>query len=245
VLPPAEAHYPVPESHASVDFEREHGTLSEERSCTTCHTRDDCSSCHLPPLPETAVRLPDRGSVVAPGAGLTADAPASHASPFFQADHSALAASDGADCATCHTTAYCVACHEAPRQPSFHPIGYVASHPADAWNGTAECANCHDTGAFCRGCHLESGLGAVGRLGLGYHDAEPLWLLRHGQGARQALESCASCHTQQECLQCHSTLGAFKVNPHGPGFDAGQAWEKNPRTCFACHVRTPFGGGQP
>jgi hypothetical protein len=183
--------------------------------------------------------------VQAPGADLGEEAPPSHASPFFRDDHSALAASDGADCATCHTTAYCVACHEAPQQPSFHPVDYVASHQADAWNQTAECANCHDTQAFCRSCHIDSGLRSVGRLGPGYHDAEPVWLLRHGQAARQSLESCASCHTQRNCLQCHSQLGAFQVSPHRSGFDARRAWEQSPRTCFACHVGNPLEGGGP
>lgn len=244
-LPPAEARYPLPESHESADFEREHGPLSQERACTTCHTRDDCASCHLPPLPETASGLPLRRSVLAPGVGLLHEAPATHSSPFFMVDHSVLAASDGADCATCHTTAFCVECHDAPQEPGFHPVDYVASHQADAWNQTAECADCHDTAAFCRSCHVSAGFESQGRLGPGYHDAEPLWLLRHGQAARQSLESCASCHTQRQCLQCHSTLGAFRVSPHRPGFDARRAWERNPGICLACHLENPLGGGSP
>jgi hypothetical protein len=44
-------------------------------------------------------------------------------------------------------------------------------------------------------------------------------------------------------MQCHSDLGAFRVSPHGPGFDARRAWERSPTTCAACHVRSPFGGG--
>jgi len=244
-LPPMEARYPVPASHESLGFEREHGPISFEESCSTCHTREDCASCHLPPLPETAAALPARAEVQAPGVDLGEEAPATHASPFFQKDHSSLAASDGADCATCHTTAYCVACHEAPQQPSFHAIDYVASHQADAWSQTTECANCHDTQAFCRSCHIDSGLQSVGRLGRGYHDAEAVWLLRHGQAARQALESCASCHTQRNCLQCHSQLGSFQVSPHRSGFDAQRSWEQSPRTCYACHVGNPLEGGRP
>lgn len=84
-----------------------------------------------------------------------------------------------------------------------------------------------------------------GRLGPGFHDAEPLWLLRHGQAARQALESCASCHGQNECMQCHSVLGAFKVNPHGPGFDARRAQKRNAAICLVCHITDPLAGGAP
>jgi hypothetical protein len=81
-----------------------------------------------------------------------------------------------------------------------------------------------------------------GRLGTGFHDAEPLWLLRHGQAARQGLESCASCHEQNQCMQCHSTLGAFKVSPHGPDFDARRAQKRNAAICLACHITDPLTG---
>jgi hypothetical protein len=70
-----------------------------------------------------------------------------------------------------------------------------------------------------------------------------MWLLRHGQAARQNLETCASCHTQRDCTQCHGVLGAFKVNPHGRDFDAAAAWQRNPRSCFGCHVKNPLQGG--
>lgn len=79
-----------------------------------------------------------------------------------------------------------------------------------------------------------------GRLGQGFHDAEPLWLLRHPQAARQGLESCTSCHTQQDCMQCHSTVGSFQVNPHGRDFDARRAQKRNAAICLACHLGNPL-----
>jgi hypothetical protein len=81
-----------------------------------------------------------------------------------------------------------------------------------------------------------------GRLGRGFHDAEPLWLLRHGQAARQGLESCASCHEQSQCMQCHSALGAFKVSPHGPDFDPRRAQKRNAAICLVCHLTDPLTG---
>ena len=247
-LPPAAAHYPVPESHGSVHFEAEHGALVElagPTGCATCHTRDDCASCHLTPLPEAVTALPLRASVLAPGATLLHAAPASHAVPAFLNAHGTVAASDPEACASCHTQPFCVECHNAPQQPEYHAPDYVQRHAADAWSRNSECAACHSVPVFCRSCHLESGFGAQGRLGAGFHDAEPLWLLRHGQAARLGLESCTSCHRQQDCLQCHSQLGAFRVNPHGPDFDARRAWERSPSTCLACHLQSPFGGGAP
>jgi hypothetical protein len=83
---------------------------------------------------------------------------------------------------------------------------------------------------------------AEGRPGLEFHDAEPLWLLRHGQAARQSLESCAGCHAQKDCVRCHSDFGAFGVNPHREGFDAERAASRNARVCLECHFKNPVGG---
>jgi hypothetical protein len=157
--------------------------------------------------------------------------------------HATLAAADAARCASCHTEPFCVQCHQAPQRPAYHESNFLASHASSAWRRSLECSSCHETQTFCRSCHLQAGFGAQGRLNAGFHDAEPLWLLRHGQPARQALESCASCHSQRNCLQCHSQLGAFRVSPHGPGFDAQRAWARSPRTCSLCHIGRPLGEG--
>lgn len=199
--------------------------------------------------PETEGQGPSRDPGTAepqergPGVGLEPRRPDTHRTPFFLRSHATLASADQASCATCHETDYCDACHEAPRGALFHPDNFVTRHAAASFGALSECANCHDTELFCRSCHVQSGFGSQGRLGPGYHDAEPFWLFRHGQAARQELESCASCHDQRECLQCHSQIGAFQVNPHGPGFDARRAWERNPGICLACHIASPFGSG--
>jgi hypothetical protein len=36
-------------------------------------------------------------------------------------------------------------------------------------------------------------------------------------------------------MQCHSSLGSWRINPHGPGFDAGRLADANPVTCLLCH----------
>ena len=187
--------------------------------------------------------LPARAHVSAPGVMLDRREPNSHDSPFFIRAHGLLSASGSGGCATCHQQTECSACHDAATPNAFHPDNFVSRHAADAFGQTAECANCHNTQEFCQACHVESGFGTVGRLGAGYHDAQPVWLLRHGQAARQSLESCASCHQQNDCTQCHSVLGAFKVNPHGPDFDPERARARNARVCLACHVTIP--GGTP
>lgn len=245
-LPPAVAHYSVPASHTDAErWTRSHGADASREACATCHTQDDCRSCHVLPLSGEILAMPARTEAVAPGVMLTSEPPASHASYFFRVGHGATAAASGAACATCHEERECVSCHDGPADGGYHAAGFVARHQAGSFGRDSDCATCHSTQAFCRSCHVESGVAASGRLGPGYHAGGSIWLLRHGQAARQNLESCASCHAQPDCTQCHGTLGAFKINPHDRGFDARAAWEKNPRACAACHVRNPLVGRQP
>lgn len=229
--------YPVPTGHDDPTFTRTHGRPAPAAAdCSTCHTQNDCAACHLEPLPQAARELQERPQVRAPGVGLEDQLPESHQSPFFQAGHPLLAATGPDSCASCHTEAYCAECHNAPQAPGYHPEGFALRHSAPVGSQVMECSNCHNAAAFCRECHADLGIRSSGRLGTGFHDAEPVWLLRHGAAARQGLEQCASCHTQQSCLQCHSTLGAFKVNPHGRDFDPDLARSKNPWICRACHI---------
>jgi hypothetical protein len=240
--PLLEPEYPEPDSHAHEDFERIHGRPAPEaQDCSTCHTKDDCASCHLEPLPRPGSDLQERPRVQAPGVGLDSGLPGNHETPYFMAAHTVLASAAPSNCASCHTQAYCAECHDAPRGPAYHPPSFALRHSASVGSQPMECSNCHNTAAFCRECHAGMGLESVGRLGQGYHDREPVWLLRHAQAARQGLEQCASCHQQRDCLQCHSQLGAFQVSPHGPDFDAERAQARNPLICGACHLSDPLG----
>jgi hypothetical protein len=243
-LPPADASYPTPASHTSGTFLENHAPDGDGAECSTCHVRSDCSSCHLDvgERPFTAVFA--SSDVQAPGVGVEATAPRSHDEPFFVTQHPNRASTTEQLCSTCHTTPFCNECHEDALRPVFHEPNFVQRHAADAYGRNLDCANCHSAEVFCRSCHVESGLGSSGRLTVGYHDAEPVWLLRHGQAARQSLETCQSCHKQQECLQCHSQTGSFQVNPHGPDFDARRVQERNPAVCFACHLTDPLNPGR-
>jgi hypothetical protein len=244
VLPAHAAHYNVPASHGERDWLSLHGAVATRNECVTCHTSNDCASCHVQPAPSVIATLPSRAEVVAPGVQVVARAPESHGRMFFTRAHTTLAAADDASCSTCHQESFCVSCHDAPMQGGYHPAAFLSRHSASAFGRDADCSTCHNTQVFCRQCHVESGLvpAGGGRLGPGYHDDGPLWLIRHGQGARQNLESCATCHRQVDCTQCHGVLGAFKVSPHTDDFDAERAWARSPRTCLACHVGNPLNG---
>ncbi|MGD8321605.1 MAG: cytochrome c3 family protein [Gemmatimonadota bacterium] len=244
-LPPAVAHYNRPSSHADEGWLNEHGTQASPQACATCHTTEDCRACHVAPTPDAVAALPSREDVVAPGVHITPHAPESHANAFFLKVHGTLAATDQSSCNTCHVERFCVECHDGQSNGGYHPANFVATHAAEAFGRDVECANCHNVQVFCRACHVESGLTSQGRLGPGYHNGQAVWLLRHGQAARQNLESCTSCHKQRDCVQCHGVLGAFKINPHGENFDAERAWARSPRTCTACHIKNPLNGSAP
>ncbi|MGI9627102.1 MAG: hypothetical protein ACR2QM_09715, partial [Longimicrobiales bacterium] len=215
--------------------------INTAADCNTCHTSDDCTSCHAPQSSAQGAisSLPAAADVRASGLNLQRRPTADHASRFFEEEHRVVASTATSTCGGCHVEDQCVACHEAARGPQYHPSGYEAGHAADAFGAFLDCSSCHDTAVFCRSCHIESGIGG-GEGPTSYHDAEPLWLLRHGQAARQTLDSCASCHQQRDCTSCHSEVGAFRVSPHGPDFDARAAWEKNFRACGSCHIGNPI-----
>lgn len=267
-LPQFAAHYPVPASHQSSSFLETHGAEASRAACATCHVREDCITCHVPPQPVVVTDMPARRDTRAPGVQVVRRAPSSHRAPQFAMEHGNASAAAGATCTACHRASMCVDCHDAAATGapalvarglatdtqsiasagSFHPPNYVGRHSAEAYARRLECSNCHDSRVFCADCHASAGMSSArvsGRLGPGFHDAEPLWLLRHGQAARQALESCSSCHKQSECMQCHSVFGAFKINPHGPAFDAGRAQKRNAAICLACHLGNPLEGGTP
>lgn len=244
-FPTYEGRYPLPESHRSGDWVESHGDRASVAECSTCHTRQSCTSCHQSGSPPEAVAgLVDGDSVPAPGVRLALSAPPSHASPFFEIDHGTAASAGTSSCTTCHTESTCTSCHASEREAGFHPPDFLAQHASQAYGRRLECSNCHDTAVFCRSCHEQLGMGSQGRLGGGFHDGQSLWLLRHGQAARQQLESCASCHRQTDCLQCHSELGAFKVNPHGD-MDLERFAERNREICFACHLDDPLRENNP
>jgi len=157
----------------------------------------------------------------------------------FLATHGPAAASAQLTCEGCHSRKFCSDCHGGEGERRFHPPNFVVRHAPEAYARQRDCASCHNTEVFCKDCHQSSNTAASGRRDVAFHNAQPLWLLQHGQAARQGLESCASCHAQRDCMQCHSTLG-WGISPHGPGFDPRRVAKRNTQMCGYCHI-----GGDP
>jgi len=234
--------YPTPPSHAGPGFIREHGAMARAdrgATCSNCHARSSCLTCHREEERVPVVGLlPERRRGGAAGVDLTGIQPPDH-TPDFARHHRAVAAAGDASCTHCHTGAFCASCHDAASAPGFHPPDFVQRHAQAAYNSESECAVCHQTEAFCRDCHVSVGRSRMGPTAANYHDNQPLWLFGHGAVARRSIETCASCHQQNFCLQCHSASGGQRVNPHGPGFDAATMEKKNPSLCLVCHVGGP------
>jgi len=159
--------------------------------------------------------------------------------PFFATSHDVTAATGRLTCEGCHARKFCADCHDGEGRRRFHALNFVQRHAADSYAREQSCSSCHNPQVFCKSCHQSLGMQSGGTERVAFHTAQPLWLLQHGAAARQGLESCAACHRQTDCLQCHSVLGRG-VSPHGPGFDPAAMARRNRQVCFACHLSDPL-----
>lgn len=237
------ASYPTPPDHLSRGWGGVKHAVSARKSvaeCANCHTQPSCGACHgTVPSGSPIARLP---VPVRDGPqGVKLAALRVHADvPGFATNHGAAAGAKQPNCSSCHTEASCAACHDRAASPRFHLPNFMARHGADAFARMSDCSSCHSTEAFCRACHVGSGIRSDGRLDAPFHDRQPMWLLSHGQAARQDLESCVACHQQRDCLQCHSVTVGWGVSPHGPGFDPSRIADRNKLLCRRCHVGDPL-----
>lgn len=229
----------APASHERATFVTRHGQDAQRSNanCANCHTNESCLACHRS-TPSVAVALPAAGPGRAEGAKIERKRPVTH-TPDFADGHGSAASSAPQTCSTCHARTECLDCHRPNpgNDGSYHTAGFLTRHPSAAYNRQADCAECHSQQQFCSTCHVQAGLRSTGSIGPGYHDAKGSFLLNHGTAARQTLESCVTCHTERDCLQCHSAQGGRRFNPHGPGFNPERLGNRNPQACSACHGR--------
>ncbi len=236
------AQYPIPESHEASAWAWAHGesAFANPASCSNCHTQPTCTECHLDGGNRSATVIASLPQPI-PGGAPGAEMPPAEVHPFdFDERHATFAATGALQCQECHSQQYCSDCHAGADSRDFHPENFMERHAMEVFAGGANCQSCHSTEAFCRDCHEQTGVASQGRLDVAFHTAQPLWILSHGQAARIGLESCASCHRQTDCLECHSTFLGRGINPHGPGFDAEGMAARNRVTCRWCHLDDPI-----
>ena len=234
----------APSTHAGDRFLGRHGGPSRSASatCATCHTQESCTSCHRS-NPAVVANLPHASASRGIGAVIQRQKPATHGKDFVDRNGPLASAAPGS-CTGCHARTECLECHrpEAGAANGYHQAGSLSRHPGAAYNRQSDCSECHNSASFCTTCHAQAGLSSSEGLLQGkYHDAGGTFLLSHGAAARRGLESCVTCHTERDCLACHSAQ-TRRFNPHGPGFDAERLRKKNPQTCAACHGRAIPGG---
>ncbi len=253
--------------------------IPAEKTCLECHDKaDNCKQCHAnPKMPATwrqddrlgglrfshkahaARALPGEATPVACDVchGDIKDAEKASASkrpPMFAA------------CGQCHQRDFrrddCARCHEAGT-----PYGRMGSdifdHGGGNWlrrHGTAAkgaepvCAHCHKQDS-CSECHSRSNLPlrpALQRWDRPDANAQHRgdWTTRHTIEARLDGKSCASCHEQSTCQDCHLRSGVGSIGkanlrtPHpaqwlkrgGAEFHGSAAW-RDPAGCASCHDR--------
>jgi hypothetical protein len=86
---------------------------------------------------------------------------------------------------------------------------------------------------------LAPGAARTGAPNAAFHDNRSDWMLVHSRAARRSIETCASCHRQEDCLKCHSASGFARIQPHPAGLDLNHIRSKNPGVCLLCHPGGP------
>lgn len=229
--------------------------LPKMETCLECHAAGKtasgaCSTCHITRaggllaqvLPGGARLVPEIGNPFGVGHG-----------PGYERQHELDAVNKRAVCAECHAESDCLVCHAGTMKVlSIHPNDWITLHPVPAKLESLRCVSCHHEQSFCVDCHQRAGLSLGGPSALqptsrvqfhpeGWADTLP-GPNHHGYWASRNIETCVSCHREEDCIGCHATTGraGFGFDPHPPGFrsQASAVCSKNPRVCLKCHERT-------
>jgi hypothetical protein len=191
-------------SSTTVPWIKVHGTSVTKNGAggciDKCHKQAECAACH------TARRV----------------VPASHKTKDFikvpgaaVGSHAALYKKDATVCSYCHpgnpgdlsNSAFCKSCHKVAMP---HPAGFgmkdpqappskenAGSHAAAITSGQVNrptCLRCHEP-AYCNACHHQ---GSV--------PTQP-WVRYHPVVVKKSgAQACYSCHTEQQCSNCHVNL---------------------------------------
>lgn len=218
-----------------------------------------CSACH-PTVSSGLLQVQFASGVLMPSGSLRGD---DHREAGYRTSHGTIAQSEPDYCGSCHRESYCMRCHNAVAKPlDIHGGNYVARHAIEARRNQPDCTTCHRQQSFCIGCHerlaVASHATLPGRPPISaFSPAQPRrfhpegWASisggafsnQHAAEARRNQRSCASCHREDTCLACHSTLQDSRVpggaNPHPVDWlTSGRCRalvSANPRLCLKCH----------
>lgn len=115
----------------------------------------------------------------------------------------------------------------------------AGTHPQALGAGRPICTDCHEDGPMKASYRLYSSLSHT-----------PVFVKDHKFAANQDLTSCATCHSQSSCNDCHAGKGVLspaiklaerpdQASPHRGGYLALHRVEgkTDPTSCFQCHGR--------
>jgi hypothetical protein len=116
--------------------------------------------------------------------------------PRLELDHAAHIDRVKEDCSQCHSRL------SEPR------------HPAPLSDGHGACLKCHDhadqyANASCSTCHKDLASYPLAPVATVTHQGD--FLRRHASVARSAQQTCASCHDQNFCLDCHARTAMVPI----------------------------------
>jgi len=221
---------PAPTDHESESFLLvDHGAsaVAGVARCATCHTRERCVTCHVDPALDPIPRMPEAPLELAlPPAEARYEEPTTHGDQGWLSEHG-LQASRSA-CATCHTSDDCTSCHVQPAPAAVTGLPDRSTAIAPGVGLTPTRPESHERAFFL--------------------EAHPS--LSIGDEA-----SCATCHRESFCVDCHD--GAGRGGYHPSDFQArhaGVAFGRDAECsnchnsavfCRACHVEAGLVGTGP
>jgi len=229
------AAFPVPPSHRQPGFmtRQGHGALAAGTSeaiapsCTVCHARDFCITCHVNAPEQPAIQALDEDPR-SRAIVVRLEPPASHRAADFLARHGKAVRADPTQCSTCHARESCFACHAPSQRVS-------AALPS-------------------RGPGRSSGAQPVRHPPASHGES---FAARHKTDAATTPATCAGCHVQTDCLNCHRSDAAAAPGYHPAGFltrhpASAYARETNCSDChnvgsfcLTCHVSAGLVAKQP
>ncbi len=238
-----------------------HSTHAEQlNNCRNCHTGDldarpvkkgdhtSCGKCHAKDIRDLLCARCHREFAAV---GLMALNEFKHEDNFLK-DHKTYAKRSLRTCTQCHREGYCQDCHarkaglrpslkypEQVRRNFVHRGDVLTMHRLQAKTDDSGCLKCHAR-SECRTCHERRKVAATVKQPDERHPAG--WLAKgsanfHGDQARRAIVSCATCHHGSGpgyCVDCHKASSG--LNPHPKGWnDKVRGVDTNDRMCAKCH----------
>lgn len=227
---------PRPASHERRDFGAAHeaATPVAAASCAVCHARESCARCHVNAASQPVIAALGRDARVArlvAGKAAMYPVPADHHADDFNRAHGKLARADIDRCAACHARTSCATCH----------IGAGAS---DVLRRVplAERGGAQGVQLRLQPVRLRAGVDLLAARDdtiparprmVRVHDAN---IRRsHGAEASAGALSCAGCHEQRFCSDCHAGEGTRRF--HAANFAQRHAADSYGRDteCSSCH----------